>query len=146
MVGYVLRPSPATATSAPRTLLKSLIGALALARQCVALIRRCRARWNVVPLPARRVCLRRLAPRCSFPPRQPRCPSAPEGSPKSSCAACAVIAARRKLLDYAGSRAAGSGRNPRTGATILIPRRAAGRLGLGVLPSVAAGALDDLCH
>lgn len=33
-----------------------------------------------VPLPARRVCLRRLALRCSFPPRQPRCPSAPRGS------------------------------------------------------------------
>jgi len=47
---------------------------------------------------------------------------------------------------YVGRRAARSGRNPRTGATILIPRRAAGRLGLGVLPGVAAGALDDLCH
>lgn len=33
-----------------------------------------------VPPPARRVCLRRLALRCSFPPRQPRCPSAPRGS------------------------------------------------------------------
>ena len=40
MVGYVLRPSPATATAASRTLLNSLIGALALARQCVGLVRR----------------------------------------------------------------------------------------------------------
>lgn len=38
---YVLRPSPATATSAARTLLNSLISALALARQCVRLVRRC---------------------------------------------------------------------------------------------------------
>ena len=38
---YVLRPSPATATSASRTLLSYLISALALARQCVRLVRRC---------------------------------------------------------------------------------------------------------
>jgi hypothetical protein len=39
--------------------------------------------WSVVPPPAQRVCLRRLALRCSFPPRQPRCPSAPEGLPQN---------------------------------------------------------------
>ena len=37
----------------------------------VSLFRRC-ARGGVVAPPARRVCLRRLALRCSFPPRQPR--------------------------------------------------------------------------
>jgi hypothetical protein len=44
--GYVLRPSPATATSASRTLLKSLISALALTRQCDGLVRRCAQGWS----------------------------------------------------------------------------------------------------
>ena len=37
---YVLRPNPATAAPASRTLLNSLISALALTRQCVGLVRR----------------------------------------------------------------------------------------------------------
>ena len=56
---YVSRPSPATATSASRTLLNGLISALALSRQCVWFSQALRcARWCVVPPPTQRVAAR----------------------------------------------------------------------------------------
>ncbi len=68
MVGYVLRPGPDNSYAG------------SLCSGCS--FRRC-AQGGVDAPPTLRVCLRRLALRCSFPPRQPRSRPPRRGSPKS---------------------------------------------------------------
>jgi len=83
---YVLRPSPATATSARAHVAQRPDRR---ARACAPVrwsSQALRAGWSVVPPPTQRVCLRRLATALlrvlPWAPRQPRCPSAPTGLPQ----------------------------------------------------------------